>query len=79
MKKIDEASKLKLVRQLIKGLKIMFEIKIYHGYISPFNLNIDELGNLRIQNFLLSGMLYKFENDYRKIELGMQFLYSDFS
>ena len=79
MKKIDEGSKLKLVRQLIKGLKTMFEIKIYHGYISPFNLNIDELGNLRIQNFLLSGMLHTFDKNYKKIELGMQFLYPDFS
>ena len=79
IKKIDETLKLKLIRQLVKGLKIMIAKKIYHGYISPFNLNIDELGNLRIQNFLLSGMLYKFEEDYCKVELGMQFLYPEFS
>ena len=59
--------KCELMTQIIEGYEVIFELNRYHGNISPFNIHLNDLYNIKIGGLLTSGSITKFVPiDYKK-------------
>ena len=86
-KSIDEALKIKYIHNLISTYKVMATKSFYHGNISPYNVHLNEFGEIVLGNFLytnrienssnINGPLYFIDNDFCAPEIKIKKKYPD--
>ena len=70
----DEEQILKLSRQALNALMVMQGLGIYHGSLSPLNLYLDDNFNLKIGNFLHSGIIRSRQKKFPWILEGLRLI-----
>ena len=75
----NEEIKIKLSRQALNALMIMQDLRIYHGSLSALNMYLDSNFNLKIGNFLHSGVMGTMQDNFSWILRGLSLIEKNYA